>query len=95
METCRLKGRYMWLVQDRKGAFKLWQEAIREGERLGARPQLARTYAEIAVRTWSVKGELSEPLLSAAEAYFEKAKAMFSEMGLHCDLEDLDSAISG
>ncbi len=93
METCRLMGRYKWLAQDRKGAFKLWQEAIREGERLGARPQLARTYAEIAMRAWSVKGESSGPHVDMAEAYGEKARTLFSELGLRQDLEDLTSAI--
>jgi len=92
-DSCRLMGVYKWLTQDRKSAFKWWQKAIAEGERLGARPQLARTYAEIAVRTLSIKDESSQLLMKRAEAYREKAKAMFSDLGLHHDLEDLNSAI--
>jgi transposase-like protein len=87
-------GVYNWLIHDRKSAFKWWQKAIREGEKLGARPQLARTYAEIAARTLAVRDEFSQARLRAAETYLEKAKAMFSEMGLHRDLEDLNSAVS-
>jgi hypothetical protein len=95
MESYRLMGVYNWLTHDRKGALKWWQKAIAEGERIGARPQLARIYAELAVRTWAVKDEFSGPVPRTAETYLEKAKAMFSELGLHHDLEDLNSAISG
>ncbi len=87
-------GVYKWLIGDRKRALKWWHKAIRVGESLGARPELARTYAEIAVRTRSVKCESSEPVRHETEAYLEKAKAMFSDLGLHRDLEDLNSAIS-
>lgn len=93
METYRLMGQYKWLVQDQKGAFKLWQEAIAEGERLGARPYLARTYAEVATRIWPVRSKLPEPMVSEAETCFEKAETMFREMRLHCDLENLHSAM--
>jgi predicted ATPase/class 3 adenylate cyclase len=93
-DSCRLMGVYKWLTQDRKSAFKWWQKAIREGERLGARPQLARTYAEMAVRSREIKGESLKPFVSEAEGYLQKARTMFSDLGLHHDLEDLNSAIS-
>ncbi|MGO9118752.1 MAG: ATP-binding protein [Desulfomonilaceae bacterium] len=93
-DSCRLMGVYKWLTEDRKSAFKWWQKAIAEGERLGACPQIARTYAEIAVRTLSVKGDASQLPMSRSAAYREKARAMFGELGLHRDLEDLNTALS-
>ncbi len=92
-ESYRLMGVYQWLTQDRKNAFKWWNRAVREGERLGARPQLARTYAEMAIRPCLVKGSLSEPDVRRSQEYLEKAITMFRDMGLHHDLEGLNSVI--
>ncbi len=48
----------------------------------------------MAVRSWSVQGESSDPVASEAEAYLQMAKTMFSDLGLYHDLEDLNSVIS-
>jgi tetratricopeptide (TPR) repeat protein len=93
-ESYRLMGLYNWLIHDQKSAFKWWHKAISEGERLGARPQIARTYADIALHLWVVKGESSEAEVSRADEYLQNAKTMFRDLGLHHDLEDLNSGIS-
>ena len=93
-ESYRLMGVYNWLIHDHKSAFKWWHKAISEGESLGARPQLSRTYAEMGMRFWVVKGESSEPDVSRAEEPLQKAKTMFRDLGLHHDLEDLNSVIN-
>ena len=93
-ESYRLMGVYNWLIHDQKSAFKWWHKAIREGESLGARPQLSRTYAEMGMRLCAVKGESSEPDVSRAEEPLQKAKTMFRDLGLHYDLEDLNSVIN-
>ena len=93
-EAYRLMGVYNWLILDQKSALKWWHKAIREGENLGARPQVARTYAEISTRLCAVKGESSEFDVSRAEEPLQKAKMMFHDLGLHHDLEDLNSVIS-
>jgi class 3 adenylate cyclase/tetratricopeptide (TPR) repeat protein len=92
-ESYRLMGIYNWLICDQKSALKWWHKAIREGESLGARPQLSRTYAEMGMRFCLIKDESSEPVASRAEAYLQKAKTMFRDLGLHQDLEHLNSVI--
>ncbi|MFH0824706.1 MAG: AAA family ATPase [Pseudomonadota bacterium] len=91
-DAFRLMGVYKWLIHDHKGAFKWWHKAIREGEDLGARPQLARTYASMAVYALSVKGTSPEPAEGKAEEYLQTARTMFRELGLDHDLDALNSA---
>ena len=86
-------GVYKWLIHDQKSAFKWWHKAITEGESLGARPQLSRTYAEMGMRFCVINGESSEPDVSRAKEPLQKAKTMFRDLGLHHDLEDLNSVI--
>jgi TPR repeat protein len=93
-ESYRLMGLYKWLTHDQKSAFKWWHKAISEGESLGARPQLARTYAEMAMSLCAANGESSEPDLSRAKELLQKAKTIFRDLGLHQDLEDLNSMIN-
>jgi len=49
-EVYRLTGKYYWLVNKQKKALKWWSKSISEGKRLGARPDLARTYLEVGKR---------------------------------------------
>ena len=93
-ECYRLFGVYNWVIDDRKSAFKWWQKAINEGERLGALPHLARTYADMGVRPCATDGEFSEQDVRRAKEPLQKAKAMFHDLGLEYDLENLNSAIS-
>lgn len=91
-ESYRLLGVYHWLIQDRKNAFTWLHKAIREGEKIGARPQVARTYATMALYARSVKGR--KPVLPKAKEYLQTARTMFRELGMQYDLEELNSAIS-
>ncbi|MCG6535941.1 MAG: hypothetical protein L7F78_14865, partial [Syntrophales bacterium LBB04] len=92
-ECYRLFGVYNWVIDDRKSAFKWWQKAITEGERLGALPQLARTYAEMGMRPCATS-ECSEQDVRRAKEPLKKAKTMFQDLDLEYDLENLNSAIS-
>jgi len=74
---------------------KSWHRAIAEGERMGARPDLARTCFEVGRR-------LRDPLSPCrkldgidAEGYLDKAEGMFAEMGLGWDLAELQQFRSG
>jgi tetratricopeptide (TPR) repeat protein len=93
-ESYKLMGVYNWLIRDQKGALKWWRKAISEGERLGARPQLSRTYAEMGMRLSAVKGESWESNVSRAKELLQKAKTMFHDLGLPHDLEDLNSVMN-
>jgi hypothetical protein len=43
-------GPYYWLIDKQNKAVKWWKRAIKESERLGQRPDLARIYMEIGKR---------------------------------------------
>jgi tetratricopeptide (TPR) repeat protein len=50
VETYRLFGHCHWLLGRQGSAFAWWHRSIEAGESLGAQPQLARTYLEVADR---------------------------------------------
>ncbi|UCF57723.1 MAG: AAA family ATPase, partial [Deltaproteobacteria bacterium] len=85
-----LAGRYNWLIGKQNKAVKLWKRAIEEGERLGARPQLARIYMEIGTRLLDEKSKHKELNGISANEYLEKARITFQEMDLQWDLDELD-----
>ena len=93
-ECYKLMGIYTWLTRDQKGASKWWQKAISEGERLGALPQLSRTYAEMGMRYSGIEGELSSPDVNTSKELLQNAKTMFRDLRLHYDLEDLNLVVS-
>jgi hypothetical protein len=90
MGSYRLMGVYCWLLGKQRKAFRWFDKSVREGERLQARPEVARTYMEMGKR-------LIEPCskskkhngISGAE-YLEKAGEMFGGMDLEWDLEELE-----
>jgi hypothetical protein len=88
-ETYKLAGRLDWLSGKTSRALRWWARSIAEGERLGARPELARAYAEVGQRLSSSEGQhLTLNGLDAA-AYLDKAGRLFSDMGLIRDLEEM------
>ncbi|MCW5890434.1 MAG: AAA family ATPase [bacterium] len=78
-ETWRLAGRLHWLLGRRRAARAWWTRALREGERLGAVPELARTCAEVALRTGDGR---------------DRARSLFAEAGLVWDAAQLDRALA-
>ena len=71
-------------------SLKWWERSIKEGERLGARPDLSRTYFEVGKRLLEPQSKYKELNGIEARGYLEKARVLFQEMGLERDLEDLD-----
>jgi class 3 adenylate cyclase len=86
----RLMGLYYWLIGKQGRAIKWWNRSIQEGERLGARPDLSRTYFEIGKRLLEPQSKTKELNGIDAKGYLEKARVLFEEMGLERDLNDLD-----
>ena len=87
----RLQGLYFWLIDKQGKALKWWGRTIEEGERLGARPDLSRTYFEVGKRLLEPKSKHKELNGIDPKGYLEKAETLFREMNLERDLEDLDS----
>ncbi|MCJ7713535.1 hypothetical protein MUO66_03645, partial [Candidatus Bathyarchaeota archaeon] len=89
VELFRYMGTYHWIVNKQRKALKYWTKSITEGERMGARPELARTYFEVGKRLLDKKSTQKELNGIKAEEYLEKAKAMFEDLDLKWDLDNL------
>ena len=88
--TLNLLGRYHWLIDNQNEAVKIWNKATATGERLGMRPDLARTYMEIGKRFLEKRSNYKELNGVSAEEYMKKARTMFQDMDLQWDLDELD-----
>ena len=88
----RLMGLYYWLIGKQGKALTWWTRTIREGERLGARPDLARTYFEVGKRLLEPHSKYKELNGISAKEYLDKAEKLFREMDLEWDLEQLERA---
>ena len=66
------------------------KKAIEEGERLGQLPDLARTYMEIGTRFLEENSKYKEIDGISAKEYLEKARTMFTKVGLQWGLDELD-----
>ncbi len=89
-ESYNLLGRYYWIIDKQKKALKKWEKGIQEGERLGARLELSRTYREVGRRLSEKKSRHKQLNRIPAQEYLKKAAAMFREMDLQWDLEELE-----
>jgi class 3 adenylate cyclase/tetratricopeptide (TPR) repeat protein len=84
-EALRLVGTLAWLRSDTRQAQRWWGESVRFGTLLGARPELARTRAEVA-RHLQPRDTLAG--VAVAE-HARRAEETFHELGLHWDLARL------
>jgi len=74
---------------------KWFAKSIREGERLGARPDLARTFMETGKRLMEPGSKYRELNGVSADEYLKMARAMFEEMDLQWGLEELEKVQAG
>jgi len=84
-------GDYYWLMGKQRKALKWWDKTIKEGNQLGARLELSRTYFEVGKRLLEPQSKYKELNGIEPKGYLEKAAILFEEMGLERDLNDLDS----
>jgi hypothetical protein len=90
IETLKQMGSYYWLIGKQRKALKWWRITISEGQRLNDRLELSRTYFEVGKRLLESKSKHKELDGIKAEEYLEKARAMFEEMDLQWDLDELE-----
>ncbi len=88
-DSYRLMGAYYWMINKPERALGWWNRAVQEGERLGARPQLARLYFEVGKCLLESKGKYMKLGGLRAEEYLKKAKGLFEEMKIESALEEL------
>jgi class 3 adenylate cyclase/tetratricopeptide (TPR) repeat protein len=86
----RLMGVYHWLIGKQSIALKWWNKAIQEGKKLGARPDLSRTYFEVGKHLLEPQSKYKDLNRIEAKDYLEKARTMFEDMDLQWDLDELD-----
>jgi len=84
-----------WLIGKQGEALSWFDKSIREGERLGVRPDIARTYLEIGKRLIGSGSKYKELKGVSGKEYLKKAGAMFEEMDLQWDLEELEKVQNG
>jgi tetratricopeptide (TPR) repeat protein len=94
-EAYKLAGLYCWLINKQDKALKWWHKAIEEGQRLGARLELSRSYFEIGKRLLEPKSKYKEIGGLKAEECLEKARELFQEMDLQWDLDELSRVAEG
>ena len=90
-EAFRLAGRLAWLRGRRERALRWWTRSIAEGERLGASPEVARTYLE-AGRRLEEDGRGRVLTGRDAAGCLAAARAIFAAVGLALDVEDAATA---
>jgi hypothetical protein len=90
-EGFRLAGRLCWLRGQHDKAVDWWARSLVEGERLGARPELARTHLEIAERLGGPQGGQHRVNGMDAHACLEDARRSFAAMNLQWDLARLSA----
>lgn len=83
-------GLYYWLIGKQGKALKWWNRTIQEGERLGARPDLSRTYFDVGKRLLEPDSKYKELNGIRAREYLDRAEKLFREMDLQWDLEQLE-----
>jgi class 3 adenylate cyclase/tetratricopeptide (TPR) repeat protein len=88
-EAFRLMGTYYWIIGKEKKALRLWDKSISEGERIGARLELSRTYFEIGKRLSEPKSKFKSLKGTKSEEFLEKARTMFEDMDLQWDIDEL------
>jgi hypothetical protein len=89
-EALMMNGQYYWLTGREQKALIYWEQSIKEGERLGARPDLARTYFEVGKCLLEPQSKYRELNGISAKEYLNKAEKLFREMDLQWDLEQLE-----
>jgi len=90
-ELFKLMGNYYWLIGKQRTALEWWKKSIFEGEQIGARLELSRTYYEVGKRLGEPKSKYNELKGIKAEDFLAKARTMFEEIDLQWDLDELES----
>jgi class 3 adenylate cyclase/tetratricopeptide (TPR) repeat protein len=90
VEALKLSGTCCWIAGKQRKALKLWRRSMLDGQRLNDRLELSRTYFEVGKRLLEPRSRHKELNGVKAGEYLEKARAMFEEMNLQWDLDELE-----
>jgi class 3 adenylate cyclase/tetratricopeptide (TPR) repeat protein len=90
-EVFRLAGRNAWLAGRTEQALQWWRRSLAVANRLGTRPEEARTAQEAGLRLSARVGAPGPIECREADAWLDTARRTFSELGLEWDLARLDA----
>jgi hypothetical protein len=85
VEVYRLTGRLCWLIGERERAIQWWEHGILEGERMRARPEVARTYLELGQRLVAAGQGDRRVGNGRAAACVEDAERRLGDLGIEVD----------
>jgi class 3 adenylate cyclase/tetratricopeptide (TPR) repeat protein len=85
----RNAGTRSWLIGNRRAALRYWVRSLEHAEKLGMKPELARTYHEAGKRLSPTNRNLAG--LSGA-ACLERAEELFRELGLELECPAQESS---
>ncbi len=94
-DSYRLTGMYYWAINKPEKAIGWWHRGVQEGQRLGARPQLARLYFEVGRCLLEEKSNHMKLNGLKGEEYLGKARALFEAMKMGPSLEEIDRVLEG
>lgn len=94
-ESYKLTGEFYWLLNKQKTALAWWHKAIEEGERLGARLQLAGVYFELGKRLLGPGSKYRVLDGIRAEEFLKMARSLLAEMKLQSYIDELDQFTRG
>jgi len=90
VEFYNLAAQYYWIAGKPKKAFINWEKGITEGERLNAKPELARTYMVMWLKLSKCDKNVHRKDEKTINHYFNCARDLFIELGLKYDLHELE-----
>lgn len=89
-KALRLAGECCWLAGNQAKAFSWWRRSLKEGERLSARPEIARTCLVLGKRLADEKSRIRRLDGLGAQDYLDKAERSFRELGMVIEESELD-----
>lgn len=92
-QTFCLVGRYYWVLNKQRKALRWWNKSIQVGKKLGARPDLSRTYFEVGKHLLEPQSTYTTLNGIDAKDYLGKAKDLFEQMSLQQDLKKLNKVL--
>ena len=87
-ECFRLSARVEFALGKSAAADRLWEQALKEGEKLGALPELARAWSDIS-RALAVRGPAATFRGETGEVWRARAEETFRQLGCEWDLDRL------
>ncbi len=89
-EALRFAGTFHWLAGKHRKAFRLWQEGLAIGIRLGLKPEVGRIDFEVAKGLASAQSKRKTLDKLPSAEYARAARELFAETGLSVDLKELE-----